>query len=140
MVVTDDEVYPAFGGILHLVHRLDATVQGDNQRAPMLRSVVNTAERDAVAFQITVGDIVVQVFAKRVEELVHQRHCRRTVHVIVSVDEYLLALCHRAVDAVHRFLHVFHQIRVMQILQTGTNETPRHGCCRQTATNQYRGR
>ena len=94
VVVADDKVYPAFARVLYFVCRLDTAIQCDDQRASLLLRIIHTAERYAVTFRISVGDIIVDIRIERTQESVHQCHGRCAVHIIIAVDKNLLAAVH----------------------------------------------
>ena len=116
MVVADDEIHAFLFRIDDLFHGLDSAVEGDDERDAFLRRVIDAFDRDAVAFGVPVWNVERQVAVSDVaEELVHERHGRAAVHVVIAVHHDLLAVAHGLRHAFHRAFHVFHQKRIVQV-------------------------
>ena len=61
VVVADNHIHTMLRRIGNLLHRLDTTVECDNQRTTLLDSIVNTALRYTIPLGIAVGDVVVYI-------------------------------------------------------------------------------
>ena len=124
VVVADDEVDALLAGIGDFLYRLDAAIQHDDQLHARLGGIVHSLHRHAVTFVVSVGDVVINVRVILLDEFIDQRHGRRAVHVIVSVNQYPFFSAHRPVEAFHCHIHVFHQEGVVQVGQLGSEELP----------------
>ena len=51
-----------------------------------------------------------------------QRHGRSPVHVVIAVDHNLLSRTYGLLYACHRFVHILHQERIVQVRQRGIEE------------------
>ena len=125
MVVADDDVNALLAGVVHLLHGLDAAVQGYQQLESALGSPVDALVGHAVAFVIAVGNVEVHLVREAADEGINERNGGRAVHVVVAVDEYLLLAGDGLVETFHRDVHVLHQERVVQVVEAGAEEGTR---------------
>ena len=137
MMIADDKVDSLGLGISHLFRRLDPAIERDDQLDPLALRIVYRLDRHAVPFGIAVGDVEQQ---RRValpsQERIDERHRRRAVHVVISVDHDRLAAAYRLVDSAHGPVHILHQERVMQVLQFRIKELPCFLVCFDAALNK----
>ena len=122
VVVTDDEVNAQLLGVCYLLHRLDATVEDDDEFHPRLLRILQSFVADAIPLVVAVGDVIVDVGVELSQKFVHQRDGRASIHVVVAIDQYALLAPHGVVEAVHGEIHVLHQKRVDEIGQLRTKE------------------
>ena len=61
MVIADNHINALLRSISHFAHRLDTTVQCDNQLTALLNSIINTLERNTITFGVAIGDVVVYI-------------------------------------------------------------------------------
>ena len=113
-MVANDEIDSETVGIVHPVHRFDAAIECNNQRAAFLFGGIDTFLRDAVPFRITVRDIINKVIRLCLEERVHERHGSRSVHVIIAIDHDALMVVNGSAKPVNGCAHILHQERVVQ--------------------------
>ena len=125
MVVADDDLQPLAAGVLHLVDGLDAAVQGDDEPETAVGGPVDALVGHAVALVVAVGDVEVDLVGEALDERVDERDGRRAVHVVVAVDEDLLAGSDGAVQPLHGHVHVLHQERIVQRIQARAEEGAR---------------
>ena len=124
VVVADDEV-DAFGvGVFDAFHGLDAAVEGDDKLEAVVSRIVDTFVGDAVAFLVAVGDIELDflLFEEALQVSVNHRHGCRAVHVVVAVDQHLLAIVDGADDPFHGFVHVLHEEGIVELGEGRTEE------------------
>jgi hypothetical protein len=123
VVVADDHVHAPCVGMVHLVHRADAAVEGDDERKPVVGRKVDALGAHAIALAIAVGNVEVQV-AQVFQEAIDQGHGRGAVHIIVAIDEHLLAIAKGAHQAVNGLVHVLHQEGVVEVVERWAEEIP----------------
>ena len=121
MMVTDDKIHTDGASIRHLLHRLDAAIQGNDERAALFLGSINTFGRDAVALGVAVGDIIDEVIREAAQEGVHQRYRRRTIHIIIAIDHDMFLIIYGAAKAVHSGGHIPHQEGVMEAIERRTD-------------------
>ena len=117
MVVADDEVNAEGARLFHPLDGFYAAVERDDEGVAPLMGVLDTLARDTVTLIETVGDVEAEAVGGRrhaAEGLVDKGDGRDPVDVIIAVDEDALAVIERALDPVHRAVHVAHEERVMQ--------------------------
>ena len=123
VVVADNKIYPPLLGVGDFFDCLNATIQGDNQGYAMFLSVLNASERDTVALIVTIRDIIIQVRRIRAQILIDQRHSRRPIHVVVSINQYPFFVAQCLIQPLDRLLHVGHQKRIVQITEARPEES-----------------
>ena len=138
VVVADDEVDATLLGVVHLLHGLDAAVEGYHQLHPRLVGVVDALVRNAVTLAFAVRHVEVYVSVQLLQVAVKQRHGRRSVDIVVAINHDSLLFAYRLVDAVHRLSHALHQEGVVDLVESRTEEfacllkrrhTPLHEQC-----------
>ncbi len=108
MVVADDEINALTIGIINLVVCFDTTVQGNDQAETIGFGIVDPLDRNTVAFTITVWYIIFHAGVKIPEETVHYRYGRRTIHVIIAIDQYLFLIPDSSFNAFYSLVHILH--------------------------------
>ena len=121
MMVTDDKIYSYRTGICHLLHRLNTTVQRNDESTALFLSGINTFGRDTITLGITIGDIIDEVIRKVTQEGIHERHCRGTIYIVIAVNHDPLMVIYCSAESVHSRAHVPHQERVMEAIQRRTD-------------------
>ena len=122
MVVTDDHVYALASCIFDLFIGLDAAVKGYDKPEAVFRGPVYALVRHTVTFIISFRDIEVDLTGKFAQERIYERHGCRSVHIVVTIDEYLLMVLHCLADPFHSLVHIGHQERVMKVVQIRTEK------------------
>ena len=122
MVVADNEVDALFFGVCNLIYGLDAAVEHDNQFYPAFVSIVDSFDRHAIPFFVTVGDIIVDIGIILLQELVDQCYGRATVYVIISINHDSLLASQSFVQALYGPVHIGKHERVVQPCERGTEE------------------
>ena len=84
VVVANDKIDVSFFGIGHMIDGFNPTIQGDNQRKTIVVGIINSLERDAVAFVITVGNIRGDIRIKRFQIGGNERNRRGSIHIIIT--------------------------------------------------------
>ena len=136
MVVADNKINPYTPGILHLIHRFDTAVEGDDERATFLFGGVDTLGGDTVSFGVPVGDVIDDIIRLGLEEGVHQRHGRCSVHIIVAVHHDPFVRIDSATETIHGGTHIAHQEGVVQTVQRRTDVCPCFGGRTDSASRQ----
>ena len=122
VVVADDDVDAAPGGALDGGMVSNADVRCDDQSDAVLCRLVCGDDREAVAFDEAIGDVVVESLASTEEPqgtLEYETGCG-AVHVVVRHDANALFAPNRRFDASDGRGHPGDQVRVMQMLQAGS--------------------
>ncbi len=115
-MVADDEIHALSLRIGYLLRGFDAAVEGDDERHPLAGGVIDSLDGDTVPFGVAVRYVKEQVAVADVpQELVDQRHGRRSVHVVVAVDHDLLLVADGCLDTLHGAVHVLHQEGVVEV-------------------------
>ena len=117
VVVADDEVDAQLLGVGYLLVGLDAAVEDDDKLHALLGGQVDGGFGDAVALIVARGDVVVYLGVVVLQVAVHERHGRRAVHVVVSVDHDSFFGPHRSVEPVYSLVHVGHEEGVVEVAQ-----------------------
>ena len=115
VVVADDEVDAERLGVGYLFNSLDAAVEDDDELHAGLLGVVDAFLAHAVAFVVAVGNVIVDIGVKLLQELIDQCHSRATVNIVVAINEHSLLTSHGIVEPVHGHVHVLHQERVDEV-------------------------
>ena len=115
VVVADDEIYAKALGVGYHVIGLDAAVENDDELHARLMGIVNAFLAHAVAFVVAVGNVIVDIGVKLLQELIDQCHSRATVNIVVAINEHSLLTSHGIVEPVHGHVHVLHQERVDEV-------------------------
>ena len=122
VMVADDHVYALAGGVCDLVDGLDAAVQGYDEPGAVVRGPVYSLEGDAVTFVVPVRDVEVDLRGEAADERIHQCHGGCPVNVVIAVYEDFLPRGDGLMQPFHRLVHVLHQERVVQVLESWTEE------------------
>ena len=139
VVVADDEVdAKALGIVYHLVG-LDATVEDDDELHTRLMGKVYPLLAHAVALVVAVGDIIVDIGIELLQKLVHQRHGRTSVDVVVSIDEDALLAPHGIVESVHGHVHILHEEGVDKVGELWAEESLGSTLCGDAAPDEEQG-
>ena len=122
VVVANDHVDALAAGVLHLLNGLDAAVQGDKEVDAVVRGPVQAFVRDAVALVIAVGNVVFHPLGEAADEGIDQGDGRRSVHVVIAVNQDFLAFGDGLVEPFHGLVHVLHQEWVVEVVEAGPEE------------------
>ena len=125
MVVADDHVYALALRKRGLFDRFDAAVDSDDKLHVVRGSPFDAFLRHAVALVVAVGDVEVHIGGEPAEERVEKRNGGGAVHIVVAVDQYLLAALDRTVEPVDRLVHVVQKERIVDVFEAWTEELPR---------------
>ena len=139
MVVADDEIHAFLLCESNLFMSLYSAIEADYQLEIVVGCPFHALERHAIALLVAVGYIVIYFGIELLQIREHESHGRRSVHVVIPVNEYLLLRLYRQHDAFHRLIHVIHQERVVQMLVSGTEKPLRLLIRTNTSLNQQRG-
>src|SRR5574344_2360321 len=118
MMVANNHVYALCSGIVHLFNGLDAAVKGDDQAEISFGSPVDAFVRYSISLIIAVRDIEIDIACETLYERKDKCHRRGAVDIIISVDKNLLARHDSLVQPLHRHVHILHEERIMQVIQT----------------------
>ena len=124
MMVADNHIYTETPCELHLFHGLDSAIDSNDELEPSCRSPGNALGGDSIALVIAVRDVEIHLVGEAAYERMQESHSRSAVHVIVSIHQYFLSFTDCAVKPFHSRVHILHQERVVEIVQTGPEEGP----------------
>ena len=125
MVVADNHLQALAAGVFDLVDGLDAAVERDDELEAAVRGPVDALVGHAVALVVAVGNVEIHLVGETLDEGIDQRDGGRAVHVIVAVDQDLLAGGDGAVQPLHRLVHVLHQEGIVEGVQRRAEEGAR---------------
>ena len=114
MMVADDHVNAFVGSVGYLVNGLDAAIQCDYELYVIGRGPVEPLPGHAVTLVIAVRDIEIHQRSQLPYEGIDQCHGCGTVHIVVSIDQYLLFPGDCFFESGDRLVHILHEERVMQ--------------------------
>ena len=106
----------------HRLHRRDAAVHRDEQRAALFVNLPQRGQVDAVAFRKSIWDVVRDITAERADIFRQERRRGHTVHIIVAVDHDRHVSLDRVENACGGNLHVRHEERVVKRRFLGMQE------------------
>ena len=109
VVVGDHHVHAQLPGAVHLRHRGNAVVHGDNQGDALLVECLHGVEVHAVALPLPLGYVIHHVGAHGLQVGEQDGGGGDAVGVVVAIDGDSLKALNGAVDALHRLVHVLHQ-------------------------------
>src|SRR5690606_7561787 len=114
MMIPDDEINSFSFRIIDFLNSFDATIQSNNQREAIFCCVINPFERNAVSLQVSIGYIKFQTRMKIPEKTVDNRNSGSAIDIIIAVYQNLLLIANRFFNSGYRFIHIFHQKRIVQ--------------------------
>ncbi len=115
MMVADYKVYPFLLSVGNLIDCLDTTIQNYYQLHIIVCGIINAFQRNSVALFIARGNVILDVAVIILKIFVDKSHGRGAIHIVVTIDHYLLFGTHGLVEPVDRLIHVGHQKWVMKI-------------------------
>ena len=123
MVVADNEIDAETLGIRHQRIAPHAAIECNDETEALLSRIVDALFGNAVAFLVPVGDIILNPRIKGAEELIYDRHGSGAIHIVIAIDKDSLLAADGEFDARNGLLHVLHQERIVQMVETGFEET-----------------
>ena len=85
--------------------------------------IIYPFERDTTALVVAIRNVIIQARRVGTKILVHQRYGRRPIHVVIAIHQNFFLISQCLVQPIHRFLHVGHQEWIVQVAQTGLEES-----------------
>ena len=125
MMVADNDIYALAGRIADLVVGLDPAVQGDYQAEPVVGGPVYSLVRHPVSFIIPVWHIKIHIAGESLQKRIDKRHSRGPIDIIIPIDQYLLSRPDGRLHPFHGLVHILHQERVVEIVETRPEKRPR---------------
>ena len=122
VMVANDEIDSFALGIGHPGTGFDSAVEGDDELRSVVGGVVDPLFRNPVPFGVAVGNVEKEVVHPPREEVVDQRHCGDTVHVVIAVDHDAFPTGYGLLDPLHGEHHIFHQVGVVEFFEFGSEE------------------
>ena len=123
VVVANDEVDAKTLGIGYFVDCLDTAIENDNEFHTGFLGKVYSFLAHAISLVIAVGDIVVDVRIELLEKLVYQCYSCAPVDIVVAIDHNAFFAPHCVVQTVNSHVHIFHQKRIDEVVELGTEES-----------------
>ena len=90
MVVTYNHIYSEGFGQFCLFHCLDSTIHGNDQSNPLGVSLHNSLRGHSITFVVAVRNVEIHLVAETAYERMKQGHRRSPIHIVISIDHYLL--------------------------------------------------
>ena len=122
MMVADDQVNAFVSSVGYLVNGLDAAIQCDYELYVIGRGPVESLPGHAVTLVIAVRDIEIHQRCQLPYKGIDQCYGCGTVHIVVSIDQYLLFPGDCFFESCDRLVHILHEERVMQRREAGTEK------------------
>lgn len=112
VVVGDDHVQADVVGVLHLKHRANAAVDGDDQVSAFGFQLGQGLDVQAVPFIDAVGDVrpyQIPVYPQAAQRLRQQHSAGHAVGIKITVDDDRFFVINRLFNAGNGFVHVWQQ-------------------------------
>ena len=113
VMVADYHFDSAGGCVLGFVNCLDAAVKRYDELEAAFDGPVNTLVRHSVTLVVQVGDVEIDVGGEASDKRKYQSHGSGAVHVVITVNQYLLTAADGLVQALYGYVHIFHQERIV---------------------------
>ena len=128
MMVTDDEVDAFALGVGYLFHRLDTAVEHNHQPDTGAGCIIHPLGSYAISLIVAIRDVIVDVRIELLNKLIDQGYSRGAIYVVVAVNQDTFFSSHGPIQTIDRYVHVFHQERVMKVRQLRSEEFLRCSC------------
>ena len=112
-MVADYHFDSAGGCVLGFVNCLNAAVKRYDELEAALDGPVNALVRHSVTLVVPVGDVKIDVGGEASDKRKYQSHGGGAVHVVITVNQYLLTAADGLVQALYGYVHIFHQERIV---------------------------
>ena len=116
MVVGDDDIQP-IRLMSDEVRRADTAVHGDEEAIAFAAQMIYRLLIESVTLCFTLGNIEPHLTAHFFQAAIEDGCRRDAIHIVVSINDDALSTLKGLENAIHPFLHAFHQERIAQIRQ-----------------------